>query len=435
MKKSPQRLSPLKKRPVEKLLGDITARNASSRSKSPTTFIPSAKLDQANRADLRKEKNSPLRNQKDNMEIFTDNNSLNSVRSNLSVSSHSIGSMSFRSVIIDNVTPFGVETQERTIKELLEEIKMRGKKNLEPPEYVCCVDELPPEKISWNRRSPCKGSPLITKSKSDYFSISPEPSKNSLGQHLRQLSDQQRENDSLSPLHPLIKASSLSALDSKPIKCHVRSTSPFLDDDSSHYSSMSSINSSVPVNIIGCLQPVELTLARANQRIRHQVHVHNSRQAREEADLEIFNSKLQARASRRARHEEWLRKQAIIRCWLVLAYVCFGCVRLEARFMQEQLIFQELMRAQRASQVISRNVGGWRRKKIFQTYSLSIRRSKVNLFHLLFLVRIYRKRRAVRKILHFINLYRDKKKVSRIFFMMGHHCLVPYYCVLTIVSF
>mmetsp|Transcript_4991 Transcript_4991/g.6890 ORF Transcript_4991/g.6890 Transcript_4991/m.6890 type:complete len:569 (+) Transcript_4991:23-1729(+) len=172
---------------------------------------------------------------------------------------------------------------------------------------------------------------------------------------------------------------------------------------------------SLPINIIGCHQPVELLLAKANCRQRHERKVRQLKEIKMEEKVKEIGDSIKNKFSRAERYAAILEEKQRQVSWLKLMKVLLY-VQKAGSLIRHRMDIHDKFKAVTSYAFMIRNVClKWYYKTMYLKYKLGFLRSLGGAefpFRLKF--RIWRKRRAVQRIHAFIINHSNMKKRANV---------------------
>lgn len=167
-----------------------------------------------------------------------------------------------------------------------------------------------------------------------------------------------------------------------------------------------------PINIIGCLHPLELVLAKADRRLRKRAKTLKVKQIKCDERTKEIDDAIKWKFSRAERYTAMLALKQLQVKWIRMILITKYLQNLKTRFEYKWKILNSIHSTSNCANVIQRAMKKWYRKNLqkkFQyLFSVSFYpiRDKVR-YHL----RIHRKRRAIEKLKKFLLEYKSNHKV------------------------
>lgn len=166
------------------------------------------------------------------------------------------------------------------------------------------------------------------------------------------------------------------------------------------------------VNIIGCLHPIELVLAKADRRLRKQEDALKLKQQKCEERVKEIDDAIKWKFSRAERYAAALALQQFQYQWLRVIQICRFMGHLVPRFRSSFHSEREFMKITRCLAVVKRFIVWWYRKHVFQKFQETYKKAFAKIESSLKLqLRIVRKRRAVNRIKQFLIDHKGHHKV------------------------
>jgi hypothetical protein len=166
------------------------------------------------------------------------------------------------------------------------------------------------------------------------------------------------------------------------------------------------------VNIIGCLHPIELVLAKADKRLRKQEDALKLKQQKCEERVKEIDDAIKWKFSRAERYAAALALQQFQYQWLRIIQICRFLGRLSPRFRNSFHSEKEFMKITRCLAVVKRFLIWWYRKHVFQKFQATYKKAFAKIESTLKMrVRIVRKRRATNRIKQFLIDHKGHHKV------------------------
>lgn len=364
------------------------------------------------RAASRSNVNSPPRNQGESI-AFGDSGSWDTARMS------SRGNFTARSSALSlfdsgSVLPPGGRPQSVTMKELLVDIRAKVDTGDAPPEYVRPLDELPKQKLSWNGRT---RELVIAQPSFVPFRLSDSHAST-------QMNATFKIPRNWSPMGCRPAASNDNVDKEEGDSSTIKRSNTFSCVDYTIESDEEIVTQPV-VNIIGCNQPVELILAKADQKLRR---MHDHRIVADQK-LEVEKTTLLAeinfRSTRHERHEEFLQFQRIQKGWMKSILTMYYMQRLwstsKATYEKNLDVIKMIMAKKTIKQRLIIIVRRIRQNKVQRFIDKMGKASWI----LYLCLRIRKKRQAVDKCILFLNIYKDQRLVSfmvKQYFTKVHRC-------------
>ncbi len=167
------------------------------------------------------------------------------------------------------------------------------------------------------------------------------------------------------------------------------------------------------VNIIGCLHPIELVLAKADKRMRKQEDALKLKQQKCEERVKEIDDAIKWKFSRAERYAAALALKQFQYQWLRIIHICRFMGNLAPRFRNSFHSEKEFMKITRCLAVVKRFLIWWYRKHVFQKFQATYKKAFAKIESTLKLrVRIIRKRRSTNRIKQFLIDHKGHHKVS-----------------------
>jgi hypothetical protein len=169
-----------------------------------------------------------------------------------------------------------------------------------------------------------------------------------------------------------------------------------------------------PVNIIGCHQPAELIFARADERIRKQLHAKELKERHLEDLVKYLDHLIQMKLTRGERYAALLEQQQRHSFWLkifsILRYVAliFPIVQSSKEVQKQQ------RRVSKAAVVIKSRMINWYERKVLMRYTNFASQMVDVLWKFRLQVSIFQKRRACRIIRTHLQEKRDNREMAQL---------------------
>lgn len=313
--------------------------------------------------------------------------SLDYVGSIVASSSQSVGgNKNYRSYSINALSEDGHgERRTRTIQELVREIEFRSKNNMKPPAFLPKLSELSPSDFSWDHKPPVSKASNITVDSSSPSSTRTTSTSSSSASEI--LSLQSSATTSSKPsLHSLAQA---------------------------HSKSLNSLPSLPSVNIQPCLHPVEIILAKADERSRKIQHVLELKSKNNAEHIERIDGLIKNRVTKAEKHAEKAQNIERQREWLRIIYTLNNASRMRTVMQSSISRIVNQFHLHNSAIRIQRQLKAWYRRRIFWKYKLGVtKRMGFGLFMLRFNLRIVRKRRAAHRLYCFLENMRNKARIT-----------------------
>jgi hypothetical protein len=181
-----------------------------------------------------------------------------------------------------------------------------------------------------------------------------------------------------------------------------------------------------PVNIIGCLHPLELVLAKADKRLRKRAKTLKVKQIKCDERVKEIDDAIKWKFSRAERYAAMLAMKQLQIKWTRVIIVAKYLENLKTRFDYKWKILNSIQSTSNCANVIQRAMKKWYRKNLqkkFQyLFSISFYPIKeIFRYHL----HVHRKRRAIRKLKTFLLEYKSNHKVhSHIYILVDFIVLI-----------
>ena len=320
---------------------------------------------------------------------FDDTSSLGSQGSWDSVGSLRSLSTSRGATALYEVTADDGRRRMLTLRELITDIERKARSGKDAPEYVLPMDALPIKSYSWSSKK------HRVPTKKDNSKSSPKQAA------VSQEEDGSVGNKSLS--------SSLSSLEGGSVRNRKKiyySNKPSRPED----------DGKVVVNIIGCHHPVDLILARADERIRKQQVALQLKLTKESDYNRILAAGVQGKQDRIEIMRRKRRKLQFQKAWSVIAANC-SMLQMLWEFRSEILLPRRLwLRMNDAASLITKRFKKWFLARMKNKYRFRFTKSiRNNQFRLGLSMRIVRRRAAVRKVKAFLVAMTQQKNTQIIF--------------------
>lgn len=247
----------------------------------------------------------------------------------------------------------------KTLRELVIDIEDRAKKNLPTRDHITSLSDMPPSMFSWKGYSHYSEAPGT--------SVQPGMISSSSDSKIN------KNTQMLPPLH------------SKPI-----------------------------IDIIPCHQPIELVLAKANDRSRKQVLVSLNKDAREKSHAK----RIQTLINQKSDKVEEFKRLSLLRLlqtnWVKIIYLNGYISRLYETY--RKMILRKRMNLLyiNSANVLKKFVKFWREKINENRYGMFFRMMSNNNWRMAMQVRILHKRYSARRIVNFLTLCKGQKQIATV---------------------
>lgn len=170
-----------------------------------------------------------------------------------------------------------------------------------------------------------------------------------------------------------------------------------------------------PLNIIGCMHPLETILAKADRRLRRRAKVLKKKEEKCEEKVHQLNKIIEWKYSRAERYAAKLRHQQLQAAWLKIIIIGRYFKIMEPRYEYRIKMERAISLVSKSVIKIQRAFYGWYRRHLFKKIGFSYADAFIRLessFKLTF--KIYCKRRAVKRLVKFLIDHRNHHKVKNI---------------------
>jgi hypothetical protein len=166
-----------------------------------------------------------------------------------------------------------------------------------------------------------------------------------------------------------------------------------------------------PVNIIGCHQPADLIVARADERIRKQIQAKDQKEKHMDQLVQYIDHLIHMKLTRSERYAALLEQQQRQSGWLrIVELLNFTTVLLPLLQHARQQTTQQVSRNDAAAKVQS-VMSTWYERKVALRYSTFISHISKSVWKFRMQCVIYQKRRACRVIAMFLTDKKDNREV------------------------
>eukprot|EP01035_Chromulina_nebulosa_P030295 gene30295-40266_t len=172
----------------------------------------------------------------------------------------------------------------------------------------------------------------------------------------------------------------------------------------------------VAVNIIGCHQPIELLIAKADKRQRHERRVRQQKSTRQEIKEKELNEAITTKLSRAERFAAELEYRQRQLNWLKVITITQYLERIKTFHKKKNgiIVGDRFKDVAHFASKIRKNVLKWYYRRIFKKYKLGFLKAlKSAEFYFRLNFRIWRKRRATKRLLFCLNQSGIRKKIYR----------------------
>jgi hypothetical protein len=167
-----------------------------------------------------------------------------------------------------------------------------------------------------------------------------------------------------------------------------------------------------PVNIIGCMHPLELVLAKADQRMRKQTHAVHLKQIKCEERTKAVDDAIKWKFSRAERYAAALARKQLQYQWLRIIQACRYFAVLSPRFRGSFHVELEFLRVSRLTMILHRFLLCWYRKHTFAKFQVLYREAFAKIEKTLKrCIRHVRKVRAANRVRIFLLDHKGHHKV------------------------
>lgn len=168
-----------------------------------------------------------------------------------------------------------------------------------------------------------------------------------------------------------------------------------------------------PIDILGCHHPAELILFKADQRARKLKHTMESKCKNDADYIKHIDQLITEKFARHDRNTQLARMRTLIKAWIHIIHLIPAPVAFFNRYQRSVHEIILKFKIAKSAEIIQRAFRLWYRRLIFRRYHTELS-EKIggNFFHLIFNIRIARKRRAVKKVLYFLDFLKNRAKVS-----------------------
>lgn len=168
-----------------------------------------------------------------------------------------------------------------------------------------------------------------------------------------------------------------------------------------------------PINIIGCLHPLELVLAKADKRMRKQAKAVKLKQIKCDERVKEIDDSIKWKFSRAERYAEALALKQMQVQWLRIITLSRFMGELSLRYFRSLHSEKQFMKIMRSTVVIQRFFMRWYRRRMFEKLQFGYENAFKKIESILkFRIRIILKRRAVKRIRQFLTDFKGHHKVS-----------------------
>ncbi len=170
-----------------------------------------------------------------------------------------------------------------------------------------------------------------------------------------------------------------------------------------------------PINIIGCMHPIELILACADKRTRKQAKAQQLKKVKCEQKSQEIHASIEFKFSRAERYAAILANKQRQVAWMKLLVASHYLHLLKARFTPHQDLHQSMQLVASSASRIQRFCRHWYERHLFIKIHLKfLRMLRRNEMAFKMHVRVWRKRLAVDKIATFFREYKSSHQIPRI---------------------
>lgn len=322
-----------------------------------------------------------------------------------------------------SMVPPGGRPHAVTMMELLTDIRAKVDTGEDCPQYVRAMDDLPSEKLSWNGRPRelVIPAPVFHPFKlSDSHAATQMNATFKIPRSWSPVGMRPASTETSDQLDGIVPSGS-PGVD----RCNTNTNTNICTADYTFESDEEDVLVQPVVDIIGCNQPVELILAKADKKLRR---IHDRRimaDQRKETEKMNLLAEINFRSTRHERHEEYLVFQRMQQQWLktILTFNYIqALIAASRRIYEKNLDIVKMITAKKTIKqrliIIIRRI----RQRNVHRFMTNMGKAAW-IFRLC--VRIRRKRQAVSKCILFLNIYKDQRLVSfmvKQYFTKVHRC-------------
>ena len=268
----------------------------------------------------------------------------------------SVGSMSASSAMTSNSA---AQLYGRTLRELVTDIEDRAKKNLPTPNYIASLNDMPASMFSWKGHSHF-AEMLPT---SAYSAMALSASDGKIGKNIQDLP----------PLH------------SKPV-----------------------------IDIIPCHQPIELVLAKANDRSRKQILVSLNKENQDTSHAKRIQTLINLKSDKVEEFKRLASLKLLQTNWVKIIFLNGYMANLYESYRKKILRKRMNLLYMNSSNVMTKFIKYWREKRNENRYGMFFRMMSSNNWRMSMQMRILHKRYNLKRITQFLTLCKGQKQIATV---------------------